>query len=144
MPTDEKRLTQITKFMGPIWGRQDPGGPHVGPMNLAIRVIDAFHRRQLRWALGIVCPRQISYGQLMKLQNRRHGASWSVADAGTFLDTSVVRKALKEYSNSVKIKKGGLKWYGSNVSQSPIYCMKVNLDNWFNLRYVLETECAWF
>ena len=23
--------------MGPIWGRQDPDGPHVGPMNLAIR-----------------------------------------------------------------------------------------------------------
>ena len=23
--------------MGPIWGRQDPGGPHVGPMNLVIR-----------------------------------------------------------------------------------------------------------
>ena len=22
--------------MGPIWGRQDPGGPHVGPMNLAL------------------------------------------------------------------------------------------------------------
>ena len=22
--------------MGPIWGRQDPGGPHVGSMNLAI------------------------------------------------------------------------------------------------------------
>ena len=21
---------------GPIWGRQDPGGPHVGPMNLAV------------------------------------------------------------------------------------------------------------
>ena len=20
--------------MGPIWGRQDPGGPHVGPMNV--------------------------------------------------------------------------------------------------------------
>ena len=31
----------IARFMGPtwgrpIWGRQDPGGPHVGPMNLAI------------------------------------------------------------------------------------------------------------
>ena len=24
-------------IMVPIWGRQDPGGPHVGPMNLAIR-----------------------------------------------------------------------------------------------------------
>ena len=23
--------------MGPIWGRQDPGGPHVGPRNFAIR-----------------------------------------------------------------------------------------------------------
>ena len=23
---------------GPIWGRQGPGGPHVGPMNLAIWV----------------------------------------------------------------------------------------------------------
>ena len=27
--------------MGPIWGRQDPGGPHVGLMNFAI------------WALNI-------------------------------------------------------------------------------------------
>ena len=25
--------------MGPIWGPQDPGGPHVGPMNCAIWVI---------------------------------------------------------------------------------------------------------
>ena len=24
--------------MGPFWGRQDPGGPHVGPMNFAIWV----------------------------------------------------------------------------------------------------------
>ena len=23
-------------IMGPIWGRQDPGGPHVGPMSFAI------------------------------------------------------------------------------------------------------------
>ena len=27
--------------MGPTWGRQDPGGPHVGPMNPAIWVINA-------------------------------------------------------------------------------------------------------
>ena len=25
--------------MGPIWGRQEPGGPHVGPMNLVIWVV---------------------------------------------------------------------------------------------------------
>ena len=23
-------------YMGPTWGQQDPGGPHVGPMNIAI------------------------------------------------------------------------------------------------------------
>ena len=30
--------TLIARFMGPIWGRQGPGGPHVGPMNFAIWV----------------------------------------------------------------------------------------------------------
>ena len=25
--------------VGPIWGRQDPGGPHVGPMNYAFWVV---------------------------------------------------------------------------------------------------------
>ena len=29
--------------MGHIWGRQDPGGPHVGPMNFAIWK-DILHR----------------------------------------------------------------------------------------------------
>ena len=28
--------------MGPIWGRQDPGGSHVGLMNIAIRVSSDF------------------------------------------------------------------------------------------------------
>ena len=35
-----ERITPYSKVhgadMGPIWGRQDPGGPHVGPMNFAI------------------------------------------------------------------------------------------------------------
>ena len=31
--------------IGPIWGRQDPGGPHAGPMNFAIwEVIDCPRR----------------------------------------------------------------------------------------------------
>ena len=41
--TDEKLMVQMIPDskvhganMGPIWGRQDPGGPHVGPMNFAI------------------------------------------------------------------------------------------------------------
>ena len=30
--------------MGPIWGRQDSGGPHVGPMNFAIWVYASWFR----------------------------------------------------------------------------------------------------
>ena len=26
--------------MGPIWGRQDPGAPHIGPMNFTIWELD--------------------------------------------------------------------------------------------------------
>ena len=35
--------------MGPIWGRQDPGGPHVGPMNIAIRDIFPFSEWYNPW-----------------------------------------------------------------------------------------------
>ena len=41
-PTYQRLPTLITRFMGPTWGpwgRQDPGGPHVGPMNFAIWLI---------------------------------------------------------------------------------------------------------
>ena len=34
--------------MGPTWGRQAPGGPHVGPMNLAIWVFKKYNSRH-RW-----------------------------------------------------------------------------------------------
>ena len=27
--------------IGPIWGRQDPGGPHVGPINFVIWNVSA-------------------------------------------------------------------------------------------------------
>ena len=43
--------------MGPIWGRQDPGGPHVGPMNFAnwgcIKCITASIRFVTDWMLYI-------------------------------------------------------------------------------------------
>ena len=39
-----------TANMGAIWGRQNPGGPHVDPMNLAIW--DAFEN-QINIILGI-------------------------------------------------------------------------------------------
>ena len=56
--------------MGPTWGRQDPGGPHVGPMNFAIwDVIDAMcpwiynihHNQGLGARTSLLrCPKQQS------------------------------------------------------------------------------------
>ena len=51
----------IARFMGPtwrsIWGRQDPGGPHVGPMNLAIwdNICDSvtYHSMEYVWVHNI-------------------------------------------------------------------------------------------
>ena len=45
-------------YMGPTWGRQDPGGPHVGPMNLAIRDVTAARRqgRHCKIKTRIDCP----------------------------------------------------------------------------------------
>ena len=35
--------------MGPIWGRQDPGGPHVGPMNFAIWGVSTMCLQGITW-----------------------------------------------------------------------------------------------
>ena len=38
--------------MGPIWARQDPGGPHVGPMNFAIGA--GFFRNGDAWVYEVL------------------------------------------------------------------------------------------
>ena len=59
----DNKNTQISRFMGLTWGRQDPGGPHVGPMSLALWVHqssillvlcggwpgDSFHKGPVMW-----------------------------------------------------------------------------------------------
>ena len=58
--------------MGPIWGRQDPGGPHVGPMNFVIWVcrgsdIHIHAEYATIWATGtdIWYPRFLNNGSQM-------------------------------------------------------------------------------
>ena len=41
--------------MGPIWGQQDPDGPHVGPMNFAICV------QSMKPGLVLMCPTYLTY-----------------------------------------------------------------------------------
>ena len=47
--------------MGPIWGRQDPGGPHVGPMNFTI-----VHWKPVNWK---TTGKNIQYHNIMQFQN---------------------------------------------------------------------------
>ena len=48
--------------MGPIWGRQDPGGPHVGPMNFAIwGTAEDWNTLQGGYGPGkIICHKQVT------------------------------------------------------------------------------------
>ena len=42
--------------MGPTWGRQDPGGPHIGHMNFAIWVVLLLDMKKTHWCyLGTAC-----------------------------------------------------------------------------------------
>ena len=47
--------------MGPIWGRQDPGGPHVGPMNFVICICSmgysaCLFKRLITWDIAVYDP----------------------------------------------------------------------------------------
>ena len=46
--------------MGPIWGRQDPGGPHVGPMNFAIWDALRVYHDSVMW-IFCVCLIKLSF-----------------------------------------------------------------------------------
>ena len=39
--------------MGPTWGRQDPGGPHVGHVNLAIWAEKAYRDTTVYWYMNM-------------------------------------------------------------------------------------------
>ena len=55
--------------MGPTWGRQDPGGPHVGPMNLAIRdMLEGVKLLRMMSNLWGTSPVNISYSAFYIVQ----------------------------------------------------------------------------
>ena len=47
-------------YMGPTWGWQDPGGPHVGPMILAIweDILSGVLKEKLNGNIFLICPYQ--------------------------------------------------------------------------------------
>ena len=51
--------------MGPIWGRQDPGGPQVGPMNFAIW---DYYYKLLGKNIFIITSRRIHHAYIFGLQ----------------------------------------------------------------------------
>ena len=61
--------TQIARFVGPTLGLSAPDGPHVGPINLAIRVamvlamedgrVRVFHQGGYQWPVTPQCGKMI-------------------------------------------------------------------------------------
>ena len=63
--------------MGSIWGRQDPGGPHVGPVTLLSGLCCSIHRR-LKEVLLVFLAR-IAPIRWQKLVPSYNGYLWDVA-----------------------------------------------------------------
>ena len=60
--------------MGPIWGWQDPGGPHVGPMNFAIWVY--FHFRGSGQYSELISEGQMSSTSTLVLSIKLSKQNW--------------------------------------------------------------------
>ena len=82
MPADGIAPTLIAKFiganMGPTWGQQDPGGSHVGPMNLAIWLwcwdIDRHTDGQFESCMCVGLT--LEYGLVMPYDDIHLGQDW--------------------------------------------------------------------
>ena len=54
--------------MGPIWGRQDPGGPHVSPVNFAIWGMSPQRHKMREYLDGLVQERHNSIANALELR----------------------------------------------------------------------------
>ena len=72
--------------MGHIWGRQDPSGPHVGPMNLVIWVVSGLHMSYFycHASISTMDTTKLYCGYLSKLLHN----SWRYVDSFSLLALS--------------------------------------------------------
>ena len=93
--------------MGPIWGRQDSGGPHIGPMNIAIWI----HKEH-----------QVYHCHGLKLSLRMEIAFMWFSFAITKLSSEDVRLHFPQAKN---ISRCILVWYKNIIDQFMIECVQV-------------------
>ena len=74
------KYTLKARFMGPTWGRQDPDGPHVCPMNLAkwAEFVDRVHFRLFHVVVTPPSSGSLSYFYLGKSYPTRNAQCWSL------------------------------------------------------------------
>ena len=94
-----RKKTVLIANMGPIWGRQDPGGPHVGPMNFAI------------WGslnFSLINSHEVSFNAALCLSMKMFAFSfkfhWSLFQLGPFNDKGKLVQAVAWRRNRKKTK----------------------------------------
>ena len=100
--------------MGPIWGRQDPGGSHVGPMNLQCAGFLTNHSCQLivasnaMWCLWskstlvqVIDELKLPYGQLDSWEKTSMKLKWKIIflKENSFQHVSHIIQAIEQVSN---------------------------------------------
>ena len=68
--------------MGPIWGRQDPGGPDVGPMNLAIWDISVLPRTRMKVWEAVMYWSLLTPSGRDKMDAISHFLEWKCLNSG--------------------------------------------------------------
>ena len=78
--------------LGPIWGRQDPGGPHVGPMSLAIW-------DWLQWLTGV--KEHLNSGLPMTTSGPlyQHGLTCIITWIGSYIHYKAWNEIIYPFSN---------------------------------------------
>ena len=119
-------------YMGLTWGRQDPGGPHVGPMILAIWAVTAWHY----WITLFDHEICFDYKNIAR-QTVHTIVSWSNPNQWLMFHIYNLMKTIRWSANGVTIIK---KWL--NSKHTALYSAWKLIDK-MDLILTLLTENSW-
>ena len=137
--------------MGPIWGRQDPGEHHVGPMNFAVwddtGYADLAHRRFGKWLCICSAPcHSLQQCWFVAFEIRKTYLFLFLTRADVFVISIFMRLMKREPSLNDTIMTGGLNLFQNNyhADSTKQNALKENcsfLGQWWFMLHSYKWQC---